>query len=239
MYEIFYLTYKKTDNETESYEQAKKVFVQLYAESDIEHSIKTTEAGLKFLKDVITFGLHLRGELFPEREVTVPILEGVDLTGRLDLTIKSKTVTEIYDFKTTSIMGGYQYKTYLHLEQQRSMIDSAEGKLPVFYLIALHCTKSPTTHAPYMMDFKQWEVDLWLRETKSIIKDILNRESLFKEGKSDVNSLFPRYCTECVDGRYGCGYLNICNQGNLGTEDVEGFVYKETGGPKPPTPKYR
>lgn len=224
MIEAFFLTYIETNNEDESYLKAKHTMMTLYAVSGIDHDIKTSETGLKFMKDLISFKLHLRGKLEPEKEMTIKnFLPNIDLMGIKDLTIVTDKTKEVYDFKTTSIMGGYYYSKQ-EMNRQYKTYAFVTGTL-TFYLVALHCKTAPVTNAPYLMPFSQQDIDLWEMETKGIISAILNRERQL--GKVHVNRLFPRHCTECVEGRYGCGYTSICSQGNLDTDNIEGFVKRK------------
>lgn len=219
--EIFYLCFNKDKSVDDSYKAAKRYLLKKYAKSGIKHTIKTTEAGLKFLKDVINFGLHLKGKVTPEKTLVYSnILPGIDLTGRLDLTVETFNEKSIYDFKTVAKKGDYyyirehpnrQYKTYAFLSKTNSL-----------YLIALHCVKNPNACAPYVFNYTDYQLKSWFAETKSIISNILARQACI--GNFSANILFPRYYTDCT-GKYGCGYIDICQgEKGLDVEDVNGFV---------------
>jgi len=235
MFQTFYSVWNETGSESKAFEAAKSLLIEQYCDNQIEHTNKTIEAGLKFLRDVINFGLHRIGEVTPERKIEVSLIEvgglQVKYTGKIDLTVQTPKATHIYDFKTVS---RFSSSYYIKMEMARQFTGYCWlSKTTQLGLIPLHCIQKPKAYAPYFLDYPTEFIAIWLEEIKSICHTILRKiRSLEQDnltGLERANQIFPKSCSLCTDTTkaWGCDYKELCQQGKFEDVIVDDMLFKE------------
>jgi hypothetical protein len=235
MFNQFYVSFLESGSEEIAKKEAKEKLIFDYCANNINHTTKTVETGLIFLKEVIDFGLHLRDEVHPEEKITKEVISlnngteniQIFLEGRIDLRTKTNKTgyIEIFDFKTTSRLDGMYY---IKNEMDRQFI--TYSWLADTYncsIIPLHCTKKPSAYAPYLFMYSVEQQKVFLEETKSIIWDIISKDEDYRINPGFANNIYPRSCTNCT-GTFGCDYRELCIQGSLEDAYVgDMFTFRE------------